>query len=129
LIVAHGAKVGGGDGLEDMFGGFWTLPELDGECVSRWRVRADKSWESVTVCQKSVKVEGMATSPDEAWTMLDLRSLWTAPMVWHETDVFGATAKSLDSQGRGGDFVCRESHETVKRRAQQRLLLKVANST
>jgi hypothetical protein len=50
-------------------------------CVSRGRVRRDKDWELVTVCQKSVKVEGMATSPDEAWTMLDLRSLWTAPMV------------------------------------------------
>jgi hypothetical protein len=121
LIVAHGAKVGRGNGLEDMFGGFGTLPELSRQCISRWRMRADEDWESVTVCQKSVKVEGIATSPDDAWTMLDLRSLWTAPMLWQETDVLGATAKSLGSEVRRGDFVCRESHEIVKRRAQQRL--------
>lgn len=28
LVVSHIADVGGGDGLEDMFGCLWSLPEL-----------------------------------------------------------------------------------------------------
>jgi hypothetical protein len=60
-IVAHGTKVRGGDGLEDMFGGFWTLPELGRQRVSRPSNRASEECKLVTVCQKSVKVEGMAT--------------------------------------------------------------------
>jgi len=85
-IVAHSTKVGGGNGLEDMFGGFWTLPELGRQRVSRGSMGANEEGVVFTVCQKSVRVEGMATSPDEAWTMLDLRSLWTAPMMRHETE-------------------------------------------
>ena len=84
-VVTHSAKVGGGNGLEDMFGGFWTLPELSSQRVSRGSVGADENCKLITVCQKSVKVEGIATSPDEACTMLDLRSLCTAPMMQRET--------------------------------------------
>jgi hypothetical protein len=28
-VIAHGAQVGWSNGLEDMFGGFWSLPELE----------------------------------------------------------------------------------------------------
>lgn len=86
-VVAHCAQVGWSNGLEDMFGGFRSLPELDQKRVSRGLVVNREELAIVTVCQNSVKVAGMATSPDEAWTMLDLRSLWTAPMVQGGTDV------------------------------------------
>ena len=43
-IVTHGAKVGRGNGLEDMFGGFWTLPELERGRVSKCRMKADKKY-------------------------------------------------------------------------------------